>query len=84
MLQQFFGIMIAALYQINEIESLLKHSVIYEALQHEEEEQEADLLHHSLYLSLVFKGVSPVSKDFEEQILNVNLQVIPSERRTEH
>ena len=74
-MQQFFGIMIAALYEINDSESILKHSVIYGALQQENEEQEGDILHHALYLSLAFKGVSPILKDFEEQILNLNLQV---------
>ena len=75
-MQQFFGIMLSALYEINEIQDISKHSLIYEALKKFEEEQKQAVLHKSLYLSLVFQGVSPVSEDFEEEILNLNLQVV--------
>ena len=71
-MQQFFGIMISALYKLKDTEHKLKHFVVYE----EVNRKGPNILQHAFQRSLEFNSKSPVIGNYEEKVLKKSLQVL--------
>ena len=77
MLQQFFGTLISALYDVKESDNIHKHYTIYDEMQKiEDEEIENTIMGKAFSVSLEIVGKTHKRHSFEKEALQLNIQVV--------